>query len=438
VTEIHHWVGPHYTRIVIGLTGETKFDTLRLSNPDRIVLDLSATRLSRTLAGMKFPVENGFLRQVRVGQFKQDVTRIVLDVDQVQDYFVFSLPNPFRLVVDVHGPEKLPAAESARTIEPEAKAPPKESPKFSSHTTRAEEVRAPSVPALQPSSPEVVPSKPKGAATASANEPPDKKTGVAKEVQARPAGPTQYGAQTLTRALGLKVQRIVIDPGHGGHDTGTIGPTGLTEKDVVLDVALRLAKLLRDDLGSEVVLTRDTDVFIPLEERTAIANEKAADLFISIHTNASRDSSARGIETYFMNFTSDPQALAVAARENATSQESVHELRDLIKRIALTEKVEESQEFASQIQREYYARITKIAGKEKNRGVKKAPFVVLIGANMPSILCETAFLSNPRDERLLKHPEFRQEIAGALYRGIARYAGNLGGVKVAQRVRPAD
>jgi N-acetylmuramoyl-L-alanine amidase len=244
--------------------------------------------------------------------------------------------------------------------------------------------------------------------------------------------PTEDGSRTLTRALGLKIGRIVIDPGHGGHDTGTIGPTGLTEKEVVLDVGIRLAKLLEDDAGSEVVMTRHDDTFIPLEERTAIANEKAADLFISIHANASRDEDARGIETYYLNFNSNPEALEVAARENATSQQSVHELRDLIKKIALTEKVEESREFATQVQREVHSRLVKAGGKQKDRGVKKAPFVVLIGANMPSVLAEISFLTNPKDERMLKQPEYRQKIAQALYQGVIGYVNNLGGVRVAQ------
>ena len=249
----------------------------------------------------------------------------------------------------------------------------------------------------------------------------------------KPAAPTASGSRTLTRALGLKIGRIVIDPGHGGHDTGTIGPTGLSEKDLVLDVALRLQQILEHKTGYDVILTRSDDTFIPLEERTAIANEKAADLFLSIHANASRDQGARGIETYYLNFTSNPDALEVAARENATSQESVHQLQDLIKKIALTEKIEESQEFALQIQREVCRWVGKSGGQQRDRGVKKAPFAVLIGANMPSILTEISFLSNPRDERLLKRSEYRQRIAEALYSGILDYLKTLGEVKVAQR-----
>jgi N-acetylmuramoyl-L-alanine amidase len=199
-------------------------------------------------------------------------------------------------------------------------------------------------------------------------------------------------------------------------------------------VALRLRRLLERNIGCDVVMTRDDDTFIPLEERTAIANQKGADLFISVHANASRDQSARGVETYYLNFTSNPDALEVAARENATSQESVHQLQDIIKKIALTEKIEESHEFARQVQHAVEQRVAMTGGEPHDRGVKKAPFVVLIGANMPSILAEISFLSNPRDESLLRRQEYRQKIAEALYNGILRYVKNLGGVKVAQHI----
>ncbi len=428
VTEIRHWEGPHYTRIVIGFSGgEAKFETQRVANPDRIVVDLLNSRLSKSLAGKTFPVADGFLKQVRIGQYRPNVTRVVLDVEKVQDYFVFPLPNPFRLVVDIHGPQ--PEAAPKTEI---AKAPPLEESKRGEATKIAANLEPPPVPKNERNS--AVTAGPSASKTPPGEMTPPAQSGPAEEEPPiHAAAPIGSGSRTLTRALGLKIGRIVIDPGHGGHDTGTIGPTGYEEKDLVLDVALRLADLLRQEAGSEVVLTRSTDIFIPLEERTAIANEKSADLFISIHANSSPDESARGIETYYMNFTSDPGALEVAARENATSQESVHELRDLIKKIALTEKTEESHEFAVQVQREIYRNLEKATGKQKDRGVKKAPFVVLIGANMPSVLAEISFLSNPRDEKLLKKPAYRQKIAQALCRGILDYAQNLGGIRVAQR-----
>jgi N-acetylmuramoyl-L-alanine amidase len=253
------------------------------------------------------------------------------------------------------------------------------------------------------------------------------------DLEAREAQPMAAGDRSLTRALGLKIGKIVIDAGHGGHDTGTIGPHGLLEKDLVLDVAKRLGKALQARLGAEVVYTRRDDTFIPLETRTAIANRERADLFISIHANSSRDSDARGVETYYLNFTSSPEALEVAARENAVSAKSVHELQDLVKKIALKEKIDESREFAGDVQQSLYGGLALSNAGIRNRGIKKAPFIVLIGANMPSILAEISFVSNPTDERKLETSEQRQRIADSLYRGVARYAGGLSGVKVASR-----
>ena len=247
------------------------------------------------------------------------------------------------------------------------------------------------------------------------------------------AQPTADGDRSLIRALGLKIGRIVIDAGHGGHDTGTIGPNGLLEKDLVLDVALRLGKLLEDRLGAPVVYTRDDDTFIPLETRTAIANQQQADLFISIHANSSRDPSARGVETYYLNFTSSRDALEVAARENAVSETSIHELQDLVKKIALKEKIEEAREFVIDVQQSLHGGLSAKAPAIRDRGVKKATFIVLFGTNMPSILAEISFISNPTDEKRLKTPEYRQKIAESLYKGVSKYVGGLSGVKVASK-----
>jgi N-acetylmuramoyl-L-alanine amidase len=230
------------------------------------------------------------------------------------------------------------------------------------------------------------------------------------------------GQQSLSRALGLKVGRIVIDAGHGGHDTGTIGPSGLMEKDLCLDVALRLGKMIEEGLpGAEVVYTRSDDTFIPLEERTNIANNAKADLFISIHANSSPDSSARGVETYYLNFSPSSEAMAVAARENAMAQNNVHDLESLIQRIARNEKIEESRELASDIQDSLANRLQRVNKSIRNRGVRKAPFVVLIGANMPSVLAEISFISNPADEAALAKPDGREHVAEGLYKGIEAY-----------------
>ncbi len=212
----------------------------------------------------------------------------------------------------------------------------------------------------------------------------------------------------------------------------------MLEKDLVLDVSLRLGRILENKLGAEVVYTRDDDTFVPLETRTAIANEQQADLFISIHANSSPDPSARGVETYYLNFNPSPEAMEVAARENAVSEKSVHELGDLVKKIATSDKVEESREFAMDVQRSLYVGV---GGKEngvRDRGVKKALFIVLLGANMPSILAEISFISNPKDERKLQNPEYRQKIAESLYRGIARYVSGLSGVKMASKAVPPE
>ena len=263
------------------------------------------------------------------------------------------------------------------------------------------------------------------------------KSGSASDLDIREARPTAGGDRSLIRALGLKIGKIVIDPGHGGHDTGTIGPNGLEEKDLVLDVGRRLGKLLETRLGAEVVYTRKDDTFIPLETRTAIANQARADLFVSIHANSSHDADARGVETYYLNFTSSPEALEVAARENAVSEKSIYELQDLVKKIALKEKIEESREFAGDVQQSLHSGLAVKSPAIRDRGVKKAPFIVLIGANMPSILAEISFVSNPTDEHRLATSEYRQRIAESLYRGIAKYVNGLSGVKVASKMDKA-
>ncbi|HET9785309.1 MAG TPA: N-acetylmuramoyl-L-alanine amidase [Terriglobales bacterium] len=244
---------------------------------------------------------------------------------------------------------------------------------------------------------------------------------------ARPAAPLSDGGDSLTRALGLKIHRIVLDAGHGGHDTGTMGQGNLLEKDVVLDVALRLGKLLHERLGLAITYTRHDDTFIPLEERTAIANRAHADLFVSIHANSSPASSARGVETYYLNLTHDAQALAVAARENADGDQAIHDLPKLVRTIALNDKLAESRELAEDVQRGL-ARAT----GEADRGVKTAPFVVLIGAQMPSVLAEISFLSNRTDDQKLRQKAYRQRLAEGLYQGLRAYILSLSGQQAAE------
>jgi N-acetylmuramoyl-L-alanine amidase len=480
VISIKHWTAPDYTRVVINLDGETRFYALRIDHPDRILFDLPDTELAHGLMGNTMDVGDGFVRKIRVAENKPGSTRVVLDVDDSTDYSASLASNPARLIIDVRSrhDQASKALRSKSVLDGKSKAeladlnddPPAlqaggargRDLQPARKTTHKARVSTPTDDDFDldesPSSKSAIDHKVKkvvvdadddssddprrhGAQTSSTKTTASSnRTGrksIVRETGAHEAKPTATGDRSLIRALGLKIGRIVIDPGHGGHDTGTIGPSGLMEKDLVLDVAKRLGNLLSNHLGADVVYTRDDDTFIPLENRTAIANEEQADLFVSIHANSSDDPDARGVETYYLNFTSSADALEVAARENAASDKSVHELQDLVKKIALKEKVEESREFAADVQKSLYTGLSAKTPAFRDRGVKKAPFVVLIGANMPSILAEISFVSNPTDERKLESKLYRQRIAESLYRGIARYANGLSGVKVATRLPKA-
>lgn len=512
VTGIRYWSTPVYTRVAIDLEKEVRYEAIRVSHPDRIFFDLYGTRLSPVLEGKSDQViDDGFLREIRASQSEKDVTRIVLNVSNVSEYSAFLLPNPPRLIIDVHGSKRIAPFYSANRVVvkarpvasgnvkvAEAKAPsaiglgpemraadrlgtpveaaaPAKVPRAEVAARRhasdenslrdaAGEVRATQRPTMGPVVQSVAGTTPapqtdeEAAAEALAlqrrgagRKPPASVGKVFAPHSVRvaqgpsvsaPAGfvkapqPTADGAPTMVRALGLKINRIVIDAGHGGHDSGTIGPDGLEEKNVALDVALRLGALLKQRLGADVIYTRDDDTFIPLETRTAIANKAQADLFISIHANSSPDPSVRGVEVYYLNFTTSADALEVAARENSVSDQSIHELSDLVRKIALQNKISESRALAEDVDQSLYDGLEAGNPGLKNRGVKKAPFVVLIGANMPSILAEISFLSNPESDRDLHSPQYRERIAEALYRGVARYVDSLNGVRLAQVAAP--
>jgi N-acetylmuramoyl-L-alanine amidase len=513
LTAIRHWSTGDYTRVAIDLDQEVKYQAGRVPHPDRIFFDLYGTKLASDLVGKSFEVDSGFLHKIRVAQYKANMARVVLDVDDVAEYSAFLLPNPYRLIIDIHG--KLPPNKLADNKQPKSAQSPQTqqnqpATETKPGTNNADSNQDVTVTSIKPENKQTAPKSTGNAASAIQNAEaisgplkghgkdkdkdkervvPETSTEIARVVTpnkvvvddtgldnsekssgepttgptfesiapkessrnkkppleskarsnaaiaaaTRTAEPTASGERSLIRALGLKIGKIVVDAGHGGHDTGTIGPNGLEEKDLVLDVALKLGKLLENKLGAEVVYTRDDDTFIPLETRTAIANKEQADLFISIHANSSDDASARGVETYYLNFTSNADALGVAARENAVSEQSIHELQDLVKKIALKEKIGESREFASDVQHSLYAGLSSRSPNLRNRGVKKAPFVVLIGANMPSILAEISFVSNPDDARKLKTSDYRQRIADSLYKGVAKYVNSLSGVRVASK-----
>jgi N-acetylmuramoyl-L-alanine amidase len=560
VTRVRTWNADTYTRIVIDVGADVKYQAARISGPDRIYFDLEGAKINPELLHRPIPVEGGgYLKAVRVAQNQLGVVRVVLEVDRAKDYSVFLLPDPYRLVVDVYGSsaaaeeaaratspapgpttEPLPAKPENPAREAAAKTPVKtpetvvsnsattpnagteSSPtgnvtfKSSSSVPKSRKGAAPKISAKAADG---TPSKPvvtspaneqpaqngKTVATSASSAPLPQQESVSKtatktkdkaaskpasvpvKVQptqsdkdvesaslapvgpgsnpdapplaTRPASartksvrptksahdqaeemgppsvpePTHDGQQSLTRALGLKIGRIVIDPGHGGHDTGTIGPTGLMEKDLCLDVALRVGKLIQQRLPSaEVVYTREDDTFIPLEQRTEIANEARADLFLSVHANSSPDRKARGIETYYLNFTASSDAMEVATRENTLSGNAVHDLQDIVNKIARNEKIEESRDFAGTIQDSLAKRVENSNRGDRSRGVRKAPFVVLIGANMPSVLAEISFISNPSDEQWLKKPENRQRVAEGLYRGIETYLQNTNSLTLDQ------
>jgi N-acetylmuramoyl-L-alanine amidase len=490
VIGIRHWSTPGYTRVAIDLEQGVKFESQRIDHPERIFFDLLNTKLDAKLAGKTFDVSDGLLKDIRTAQFKTGRTRVVLDLDELSEFDASLLSNPSRLIVDIHNKDTRarsirdqPVDKASVVKEVASSTVPAEETKSTEMTLQdsganareaaaqtkvATPVRRNSVVISNGVRKTVVdadddavmndkdtiakldlPVEPGGIKPASVNTisstpaPPERiksttakskrKTATA-DFDVREAQPTASGDRSLIRALGLKIGKIVIDPGHGGHDTGTIGANGLEEKDLVLDVSRRLGKLLQTRLGAEVIYTRRDDTFIPLETRTAIANQEAADLFVSVHANSSHDPDARGVETYYLNFTSSPEALEVAARENAVSEKSIHELQDLVKKIALKEKIEESQEFAADVQRSLHSGLAAKNPGVRDRGVKKAPFIVLIGANMPSILAEISFVSNPADERRLETADYRQKIAESLYRGIAKYVSGLSGVKVASKI----
>ncbi len=479
VTAIRHWALSETTRVAVQVSGEFEFRYDRLHNPERVYFDIlnSRPRLdSRRFYKAAF--DDKLVTGVRVAETIPGVTRIVLDLTGPVEITTSTLTNPDRLMIELRpaaaaapatstaeaganpAPVPMPAPETAPATMPAAPAvstgasstsavaaPPAgpapkpaakpAAPAVSTAASSTSAVAAPPAspapkPAVKPAAPALAPALATETSTPPAAAP---AKGDAAQVEIpKAARHTSNGSTSLVRALGLKIGKVVIDPGHGGHDQGTTGPKGLLEKDVVLDVALRLGKLIEDRMGAEVVYTRTDDTFIPLEGRTAMANDQKADLFLSIHANSSSVPHISGVETFFLNLpdSHDKDATDVTARENASSQKSIFELQSLIQKITLNDKLQESREFAGRVQASLFAFSARSFPGERNRGVKKAPFVVLIGAHMPSVLAEIGFLSNPREEALLRKPEYRQKLAEALYRGVARYAEGLSHFQVAK------
>jgi N-acetylmuramoyl-L-alanine amidase len=388
---IRHEVLPGALRVTLELDREVAFHEERIDGPPRVFVDLQNTQTTEPLKDTTIPYtdDNGVVQRVRTGRQSATRVRVVLDLEGAGRHSVYALYNPFRVVIDV---ERRGATKGTETVL---------ATKGTKDTKDGKEVAEAMVARPEPVAPAPVTAK-----------------------------PNVDGSLSLSRQLGLGVSRIVLDPGHGGHDPGAKA-SGLTEADLVLDIALRVEALLKKEPGVEVVLTRRTDAFIPLEERTAMANREDADLFLSIHVNSHDDARIRGYETYFLNFAQNKQAEAIAARENASATRTISNLPEIVRAITLNNKLDESRDFASHIQTAMTDRLRRARKTSRNLGVKQAPFMVLIGAQMPAALAEVTFLTNKQEQTWLKTELYKRQLAEALFNGIMAYQRALKGAQVA-------
>jgi N-acetylmuramoyl-L-alanine amidase len=358
VTELKHWSTPDYTRISIALEREAHFEHHKI--PNKLYFDIEGARLN---AGVKdLIIGDGLLKSVRIAQYRAATVRVVLDLDSIKDFKVFTFSEPFRIIVDVKGERRQEISSSKEVIE----------------TAKPE-----------------------------------------------PAPAAVEKAKPVEKFKPGRIRRIVIDPGHGGHDPGAMSPSGTREKDIVLQIGLKLAHKVREELGIDVVMTRSTDVFIELQERTAIANKVGADLFVSIHANASLNRAANGIETYYLNLAKTEKAAQLAAKENGTTLEKVSMLQAVLFDLMANYKLNDSAHLANEVQKALHKKAQTGYPSVKNLGVKQGPFYVLVGATMPSILVETAFVSNERDELKLKDPLYQDLTAEGVLSGIKGYIASL-------------
>src|SRR3989304_6106034 len=358
VTDIRYWSNPAYTRVVINLSGDAVFkhrllkEDPGLKKPRRLYVDISRAAISPSLK-QPIPKNDGLLKMARAGQYTRNTVRVVLDIESIEDYKIFAMAEPFRIVIDVMGKRGVRSQES--------------------------EVRS------QPT-----PDKP-----------------------------------TLAQQLGLKIKRIGIEAGHGGKDSGAVGKKGLKEKDVVLKIAKGLKETLSKETGAEIFMTRDDDTFIPLEERTSIPNTKESDLFLSIHANASLNRKASGVETYYLDLTNDEVAIRLAARENAVSSKKMSDLQYILNDLIKTSKTNESSRLAEVVQESLVSNLKVKYSDIKGNGVKGAPFYVLVGTHMPSVLVEVSFISNPKEEARLSDSNYIKEIVAGITNGVNRYVKEM-------------
>ena len=398
IAPVKYWSSADYTRIVVEASAPVRYaPTLLEKNgdqPRRLFIDFSQSSIPPQFRN-PIPIGDGLLKQARSGQFSSDTVRVVLDIDSLSDYKVFSLQDPFRVVIDVHGTRQAPVRVAHQDSDGK-------------------------VPAAPVAAAKTVVAQPREAA--------HRQTAVVlSDQKKRPVGlttvslrkPSGKGELTLAQQLGLGVRKIVIDPGHGGKDPGAMA-FGLKEKDIVLKIAKKVAKILKTTHRYEVALTRSKDVYLPLEERTAIANTQSGDLFISVHVNAHPDKTIGGIETYFLNLATNAEAMRVAALENATSTHSISELEDILTDLMKNTKIDESSRLARFVQTNLVNGMGK-KYKARDLGVKQAPFYVLIGAEMPAVLAEISFITNPKEAELLREDRYLNRIAEQIAAGIVAY-----------------
>ncbi len=431
VLPVKYWSSNDYTRVVISTSGPVTYREELLEEngdrPRRLYIDFLESYIEPRFRS-PVPIEDGLLKRVRTGQYSTDTVRVVLDIESISSYKIFSLPDPFRVVIDVRGK----ASPAPVSPEPKRTSPvtlPRQEPAFAETTTTRP---SPGQDRLSPA-----PLEPAPADSDREDEDTDvipvivlkdsKKNQALAQISAADSGPVVRMQEqplatriSLAQQLGLGVGKIVIDPGHGGKDPGAMA-FGLKEKDIVLKVAKNLAHHLEEDMNAEVILTRETDLFLSLEERTAIANTNDADLFISLHINAHPSPQVKGFETYFLNLSTNEEAMRVAARENATTAHQMSDLQDILSDIMQNSKINESSRLARQVHNSIATGLATPPYTTKNMGVKQAPFYVLIGAGMPAILIELAFISNPEDARLLADDAFIDRMTAEISRGILEY-----------------
>jgi len=376
IVNLRRYTHPNFTRIVLDIGKLREYTSGELQDPGRIYVDVLQAKLNPILQGQSYPIKAEYISQIRISQKTTSTVRVVVDVEfpRIQSYRVYHLFDPFRLVIDIYPRE-----------------------------TKASPTPTPPDKALPP---------------ADKTQPPVKR-------EVTPRDPNLAGT-SLARQLGLGVRTIVIDPGHGGPRPGTIGKSGLQEKTVNLDVALALQKLLKEKAGLDAILTRESDVDVPLDNRTVIANQKRADLFVSIHSNAHRDRKRGGVETFFLNISPDPSVIELAAAENATSTKNIGEMKTILMKIVQNSKIQESRDLAEFIQKNLVRSLAKDLPSVKSLGVKGGPFWVLIGGEMPSVLVEISHLSNSKEEAKLKTKKYRELAAQGIYDGIMEYIRSLG------------